>query len=64
MDFFFLNRDLHHVILEHGLWSVIDKYQRLMEGISAVFTVFCSGFQVTAVCGGLSRQKSNVAGKH
>jgi len=23
------------VILEHGTWSVIDKHQRLMEGISA-----------------------------
>nr|XP_009681623.1 PREDICTED: nardilysin-like [Struthio camelus australis] len=30
-----LAKDLHHVILEHGKWSVIDKYRRLMKGLSA-----------------------------
>ncbi|KGL77582.1 Nardilysin, partial [Tinamus guttatus] len=30
-----LAKDLHHVILEHGKCSVIDKYRRLMKGLSA-----------------------------
>nr|XP_013806051.1 PREDICTED: nardilysin-like [Apteryx mantelli mantelli] len=30
-----LAKDLHHVILEHGKWSLIDKYRRLMKGLSA-----------------------------
>ncbi|NXK46971.1 NRDC protein, partial [Chauna torquata] len=30
-----LAKDLCHVILEHGQWPMICKYQRLMKGISA-----------------------------
>ncbi|XP_071897732.1 nardilysin isoform X4 [Anas platyrhynchos] len=30
-----LAKDLCHVILEHGKWPIIDKYQRLLKGISA-----------------------------
>lgn len=33
--FVFSYRDLCHVILEHGKWPIIDKYQRLLKGISA-----------------------------
>ncbi|NXC37623.1 NRDC protein, partial [Penelope pileata] len=29
-----LSNDLHRVILEYGKWPMIDKYQRLMKGIS------------------------------
>lgn len=32
---FFFFRDLRHVILEYGKWPIIEKYQRLMKGISA-----------------------------
>uniref|UniRef100_A0A8C3BE51 Nardilysin n=1 Tax=Cairina moschata TaxID=8855 RepID=A0A8C3BE51_CAIMO len=30
-----LAKDLRHVILEYGKWPIIEKYQRLMKGISA-----------------------------